>query len=301
MMKKIIRSIISLFTYFGLSGIIKLIELIPERLMRSFGSLLSKIYYFLAIKNRKLAIRNVRLALSDSVSEKDMQNIVRQSFKTMGQAVMDTIYFRKVSSNEISKSIAVEGLENLKKAFESGRGVIVVSAHFGTFSMVGVRLTIAGYCSNLIARRMRDKKLEKIFVKICRAAGQKVIFNKPIVTFFRRCTKALLNNELIILMVDQNFGTDGVPVNFFNRQAMVPMGPVGLSMRTGSPLLPVFLVKEKNNQYVLKIEPVITISSTGNNELDTKIGSQAVVDVIERYIRKYPGQWVNWIHKRWDA
>ena len=273
----------------------------PKKLMCSVEIFLSNIYYFAAIKNRKLAIRNLRLALGFEISEKQLQHIVKQSFMTMGQAVMDTIYFRKFSNDEIEKTIPIEGIENLKKALAKGKGIIVVSAHLGSFTLIGSRLSVAGYPTSMIARHMRDEKLEKEFVEICRLVGQKVIFNNPIMAFYRRCRRTLSRNELVLIMVDQNFGAEGVPVKFFNRQAMVPSGSAVLSMRTGAEIVPIFMVKNENNMNVLKIEPAINVSSTDDVEVDTKAYLQAVVDVIEKYIRDYPGQWVNWIHKRWEA
>ncbi|MCP4649328.1 MAG: lysophospholipid acyltransferase family protein [PVC group bacterium] len=300
-MKKIIRIIVSWIGYFGFKFLIYVIKHLPHKIVYSCGSVLSSLYYVCARRNRQLALRNIRLALGDELSLVRLNSVVRESFKTMGQVVLDTIRFKDLPKEKIRDLIAVEGFENFKKAVEGGKGVIVVSAHMGSFSLVAKRLTIEGHKASFVARHMRDKKMEKVLVKLCREAGQKIIFNSPIVAFYRRCIRSLAKNESVIIELDQNFGTEGIPLSFFGRQAMVAPGPIVLSIRTEAPILPMFIVKKKDNTHVLKIEPAIELSFTDDADKDMRNNLQKIIDVIEAYIRRYPGQWVNWIHKRWDV
>lgn len=300
-MKKIIRECISWFSYYGLTCCVYLIKVSPKKTVDWLGSVLSSLYYWCAVRNRKLALRNLRLALGPEIGDKRVKEIAKASFKTMGNVVLDTIKFKDLKPEQIRKLIDIEGSNHLDDALKKGKGVIVVSAHLGSFSLVGTRLNIDGHKANIVARHMRYKRLEKLFLKFCRQVGQRIIFNSPIVAFYRRCMRILSRNEIIIFELDQNFGTYGEPVVFFGRKAMVANGPIAISMRTQAVILPMFIVRNPNNTHVLKIEPPVELTSSGDKKKDMSDNLQRTINVIEKYIIKYPGQWVNWIHKRWDG
>ncbi len=300
-MKKIIRAFISWFGYFGLKFLIFWVRFLPEKVIYSLGELLSDLYYIGSGKNRKLALRNLELALGSQLSKAGLKVIIRESCRIMGRAILDTICYKNLSDEQIREFIAIEGLENLEKASKKGKGIIIVSAHMGSFTLIGYRLMLEGYKASYVARHMRDKKLEHILMNLSRNTGQKIIFSEPIVTFYRRGMRVLSRNEALILEVDQNFGREGVPVNFFGRQAMVASGPLVLAMRTKAVILPIFITSETVNRHVIKIEPPVELNFSGNHETDIRNNLQKIINVIEGYIRRYPGQWFNWVHKRWEV
>ena len=74
-----------------------------------------------------------------------------------------------------------------------------------------------------------------------------------------------------------------------------------LALRTNTPLLPVFAPwSEEKGKYLLKVEPLIPIERTGDEEADVRNLTVKVTEAIENQIRQYPGQWL-WIHKRWKT
>ncbi|MFH2145813.1 MAG: lysophospholipid acyltransferase family protein, partial [Candidatus Omnitrophota bacterium] len=301
MTKRFFRLCISIFVRAGIKILLYLIKSLPASIAYLLaGDLLSRLFYMVSRRNRNLARRNLKLAFGPTLNSSQIESIARASFKTMGQTVIDTLRYKDLTKDKIKDLIEIDGLENLKQALANKKGVIVVSAHMGTFTTIGYRLMIEGVKTSFIVRHLRDRSLEHVFMKICLQVGQKIIFNRPILTCMRLSMKTLARNEVLIIEVDQNFGVEGVTVNFFNRSAKMASGPVMLSQHSGAPILPVFLINREDHTHVIKIEPPLELISSGDEDKDMRVNSQKIIEVVEKYIRKYPGQWLNWIHKQWE-
>lgn len=301
MKKRAGKILVSWVSVTGMWLLLHTVSLFPEKAIYALGRMLSSIYYNIAHRNRKLALENLKIALGDELKAKQRKEIARESFRTMGSIVLDTIRFKDFSADKIKELISIDGIEYLKTAFKKNKGVIVVSAHMGSFTLIGSRLSVEGYKATFVARHARNKKIEQIIMGFCRQVGQKIIFNRPILTCMRRSIKVLSRNEILIIELDQNFGTEGLEVNFFGRPAMVATGPIKLSFSTGAVILPMFIIRKNDLSHVVKIEPPIEIYGCSDEDKDIKGNLQQIIDVIETYIRRYPGQWVNWIHKRWQT
>ena len=219
----------------------------------------------------------------------------------MGHVILDTLRLGSIFGAKELNNIEIEGIDNLEKALQKGKGVIAVSAHLGSFTIMGAGLNAQGYKTSFVVRHARNKGVERIAMKICRKIGQKTIFSRPIHACIRLCRKVLKRNEILIIESDQNFGTEGRRVNFFNRPAMAASGSIRLALSTQAAVVPMFIIRINSLKHVIKIEPEIEIEKTDNRGDDTKKNLQKVSAIIESYIRQYPGQWVNWIHKQWGV
>ena len=300
MNKKMKRKFVSWFTVFGLKFLLLIVKILPERILYSFGNSLSVLYYWLARKNRRIALSNIEKALGSEISLNQRKKIAQNSFRTMGRIVLDTLHFSNFSVDKTKKTITVEGIENLQKALKKGKGVIAASAHLGSFTAMGFGLAARGYKAYFVARHARNKGVERELLAISRKVGQKVIFSRPVHACMRLCMKTLAKNEILIVELDQNFGTEGIEIKFFNQPAMVTSVPVKLAKSTKAAVVPMFIIRTGACKHVIKIEPEIELNNDLDSDEQLKANLQRVNAVIESYIRKYPGQWVNWIHKAWD-
>ena len=88
-------------------------------------------------------------------------------------------------------------------------------------------------------------------------------------------------------------------MTFFGIPANAAAGPVSLSLSTGAPVLPMFMVRNQDGiTHTLFIDDPLEITRTGSKEEDIKTHVQKYTDVIQSYVEKHPTQWA-WDHKRW--
>ena len=112
--------------------------------------------------------------------------------------------------------------------------------------------------------------------------------------------RTLRNNGLLFIPLDQNFGTGGIFVNFFGRQAATATGPIVLAQRTQAAILPCFIIRQEDDTHKVVFEPSVTLEEGESGRETLSINIQKLTDIIESYIRRYPAQW-GWIHRRWKS
>ena len=189
---------------------------------------------------------------------------------------------------------------NLDAALSKGKGVILVSAHFGNFPLMLARLSLEGYSIVGIMRPMRDNRVEKIFLKKRDAFHIKTIYSQPRQACVEATIRSLRKNELVFIPIDQNFGTGGVFVDFFGRKAATATGPVVLAQRTKAAVVPCFIIRQKDDTHKIIFEPALDLQEVISPEQTVIINIQKLTTIIESYIRTYPAEW-GWIHRRWKS
>jgi len=111
----------------------------------------------------------------------------------------------------------------------------------------------------------------------------------------------LRQNELLFIPLDQNFGNGGgVFVDFFGQKAATATGPVVFAMRTKAPIVPMFVIRQKDDTHKIMIEPPLKLEELTDDKEMIQRNTAKITQVIERYIRQYPQEW-SWMHRRWKS
>ena len=297
--KKIRKSIARFAGWIGLSTCSLIIKFIPAGYIYGFARKIAFLAYRFAKKQRKIALDSLAIAFGQEKSPDEIEQIARDCFSFMAKSGVELIFLMDRPSLLIQR-VNLVGKENLDNALSKGRGVILVSAHFGNFPLLMARLAVVGYKIGGIMRQMRDLRVEKIFLAKREKMKVKTIYSQPRNVCVNQTIEALRNNELVFIPIDQNFGTGGVFVDFFGRKAATATGPVVLARRTKAALLPCFIVREKDDTHKIIFEPPIVLEEAKDPKQAVLINIQRLTDIIERYIRKYPAEW-GWIHRRWKS
>jgi KDO2-lipid IV(A) lauroyltransferase len=114
------------------------------------------------------------------------------------------------------------------------------------------------------------------------------------------------SGQSVGILMDTNMTPpQGEFVKFFGLTACTASGLARVALKTGAAVLPGFCLWEENEQqYVLHFGPEITPVRAGGHEPDREADILALTqqcnDVLESWIRRYPGQWL-WIHRRWKT
>ncbi len=284
---------------FFMRGIIKRL---PYPVYRVISHVFLQIGKLVMYKKRQTALQNLKYAFGREMSNKDIKKIAKQYFQNFGRGMVDLLYY--VDRQGLSdQNIRIIGQEHLDRALAKGNGVILTGGHFGNFILMYQKLVRAGYKTNVIMRRVRDQVFEQYISELRDESGIKTIYDLPAKKCVVESIKALRNNEVLIILLDQNYGSQGrVFVDFFGRPAATATGPVVFSLRTKSPILPIFCLQDEGEiSFKIIIEPELVLER-GYDEQDIIHKNVAMITrVIENYVRKYPHEWGGWIHKRWKS
>ncbi len=259
-----------------------------------YGEKFGAIAFHLLRKARKIALNNLRLALGSEKSEKEIKRICLDSFKNIGKDMME---ISRSLDFDLKTFVRLEGKEYLDEALKQGKGVIALSAHLGNFPLMNVRLANEGYPLSLVIRGTKNPKISKIMNSLIDDIGIETIPDKPRTACISRCLKALKNNRILWLQNDINAPGTEAWVDFFGYLVPAYKGPVIFSLRTGAPILPMFITRNDHHTHNLTIFPPLELKTGENNQVDISLNIAQLTKIIEGMIRKYPEQWW-WTHRR---
>ncbi len=277
-----------------------LFNALPYSVVRALTRFFIEIGFRCTKHQRKIAKESLQIAFGQEKNEGEINKIIRECFENFGQGMIDLIYFMG-HPKMIEEHVFFEGQEHLDQALKEGRGVIAVSAHFGNFPLMLLRFARSGYKTNAIIRQTRDLEVEEYFLNQRRKMGLNTIYSHPRQECVESSIKALRNNEIVFVLLDQNFGSGrGVFVDFFGQKAATATGPVIFAMRTKSVILPIFVVRQKDSRHKVMIDPPFILEDRADEKEMVQVNITRITQIIEQYIRRYPEQW-GWMHRRWKT
>jgi KDO2-lipid IV(A) lauroyltransferase len=152
---------------------------------------------------------------------------------------------------------------------------------------------------NILVRRIDNPLVEEFVDKMRTRFGSVTLDKKKAV---RKMFQILKNGGLLGILADLNVQErEGIFVDFFGVPASTTTSIAKLAFMTNAIVLPAFAVwKETKQKYVVYLEPPIEYEETDDYERNVKNLTQKITATVEKYVRKYPEQWL-WIHKRWNT
>lgn len=263
--------------------------LVPPRLGYALFTRIGDLAYATSKASRENVLDNLRHVLGLQAEPARMAQVARQIFRNQARNYYDLFRVAALSAEQIDRLVTIHGLQHIDEALSTGKGLIVVSAHFGNLDVTAQAFALRQYPITVIAEHLKPEKLYQYVVSLRASKGIKII---PADSFLRPLFKALRDNEIIGLAADRNLTGTGTVIEFFGAPALLPDGHVHLALRTGAKLAPAFSICKRDNTFEVFVEPPLPLENTGDPEKDIRAGMVKLVAVLEKYIGRYPEQWV---------
>ena len=275
-----------------------IISLLPLKVSLKIAEFFGQIAYRFGDKYRDVAMQNLQQVFSED-REKNAK-IVEEVFKNFTKNGAEWVKLYSLNKKDVLKTLVTEteGFENLDKVMDTGRGALVLCFHFGNWELVGIGLRSLGYPGSLIARRLYFHKYDDIITGMRARFEANVIYRDESP---KKMLRELRNGKILGVVPDQDIDSiNGVFVDYFGKPAFTPIAPVKLAMAAKTQIVPIFAIRKKDNTHKLLVEEPIDVSQSDGSEEDVLKFTQEWTNVLEKYVRKYPEQWV-WVHKRWKT
>ncbi len=275
------------------------IGIFPYKTSLSIGRAIGRTVVKLFPKLAKTANRNLEIAYP-GISDEEKRRIIKGTFESLGRHLGFISHFKKFAPEDIRELIELVGKEeNFDPAIETGRGIVFFTGHFGSWEVFNLLPAAFGYDMNILVRRI-DNPLVEQYVDSMRTTFGSVTLDKRKAA--RKLYRLLENAEMLGILADLNVQEkEGVFVDFFGVSASTTTTIAKLALKTNAVIMPGFAVwEEEKGKYVVYLEPPVEFEKTGNSNADIREITQKITGVVEKYVRKYPDQWL-WIHKRWNT
>ncbi len=258
-----------------------------------FGTVLGSFVYHIAGSRRKISNDNIRSTIGKSWTENEIELLTRKVFQNIGRTLIEISRFEKLTVAGAQK--IVEGDSGiLKKIYDEGNGGIILVAHFGNWELSACWPGIIGLPVNLLVGTQHNLMVDKMLNDFRKQMNVSVF---PLDRQTRSAFKILKSKGLVVLAADQH-APAGTQIDFLGRAALHPRGPALFSIRTGAPICPLLIRRERYDKHVIISGVPIYPPNSGDEEKDIRTMTEAYVRFYEEHIRQYPEQWT-WTHRRW--
>jgi KDO2-lipid IV(A) lauroyltransferase len=274
-------------TYHFLRAISKVIAKFSLRNQVVISQHIASILYYYIPKRRKVAIKNLRTAFPE-YSDIWIQNMLKKCYKFF---IYNFIQFLAFPKSTDSIKIQINGQVALDNALEKGKGVILISAHFGAWEILGHWLGVNNYPLRGVAQRQKNKGANKFFEEKRQLSGIKHIYRKVGMDVLYNILK---ENKILGLVSDQDAKNKGIFVNFFNTPTSTHKGAAIFHLNTSAPMIFGLCIQTGFQEYKIELIPIIPVNNTIED-----ITKQYTL-TLEKIIRKYPEQNF-WFHNRWKT
>jgi len=283
------------FLYYLILIFIKFMAILPKKIRRGFFFFLSRVAYFFGRKTNKIIKANLDLVFDKKLSKDEIEKIQKYSYYNMLLWIQSQIEHLSVDKDEMEEKITFENREIFDNLLKEKKRVILISAHYGNIEVLGYGINKFITPLVQVARESNFSKIDDFVKKSREKSGATIIYRHAAL---KKLIKALMKNQVISLLVDQNINDrDGVEIEFFGKRANQTTTPAILSRKFDAYILPIAIFNQNNDEYKIKIYEPIKPIKTESEENDIKVSTQLQADALSKIILEDPKQWF-WPHKR---
>ncbi len=272
-----------------LFGILRVVSITPYKIQTCLGRKMGLLAKYFMWNRKKIAVKNLETCFPKWSSDQRTQ-ILNLHFQNLGIALLEQGMTWWWSDKRFSSLANIEGLENLQKALEMNKGVILLSGHFTTVEIISRVLRLHAEVHPMY-RKNNNPLLEHLISNGRLKHCGKLISHRNI----RSLITSLRNNVPVLYSPDRYLGRKrSIFVPFFDIQTPTTPATSRLANILNTPVVPITQRRLPNNQgYSLVIsKPLENFPSEDIVKDTTRINK-----ILERLIRNDPANYL-WTHRR---
>lgn len=251
-------------------------------------------YYWLMRDHSHYADINLQIVLGESSINRRVRQVARRSFRNYVKYMVDFLRQPHLTTQEISALVTGTGWDYIEEARTYGKGVMLISPHFGNWDGAAAVASGRGYQISSVAKDFSPPELNELLQGARRDKGIKIYSLKD---SMRGLVSTLKKNEMVVLLLDSPLQNEGIVVNFFGRPVRFAAGPGTLVYMTGAKVVLGYVARQPGNRTFYGCwEPIIQYELTGERDQDIQAITQAIANAVEKLVRRHPDQWYMFHH-----
>ena len=273
-------------------GILRLICLLPHRMALAIGRVLGRVVHRVSGSRRAIVRRNIELCFPD-LSPEERDALAFEHFKALGMTVIEMGLGRWASDRHLRSITTLTGVEHVHKALASGKGVILLSAHFTTLEIMGRVLAQNMPPFDAVFRRNRSEFMTELQRTGRERSAESTIEKRDI----KKMVRSLRANRAVWYAPDQSYNRKGAEViEFFGVPSMHTTATSTLARLGDAVTITFFPLRKPDGTYEMTLLPPFDDFPGDDPVADTK----RYIEVLEAQIRKAPEQYL-WIHRKFKG
>ena len=274
---------------------VNFLRLLPHRTALCLGRIIGRVLHIVLWK--KVDWCEARCVKSLGVGVTLAREIIRDSFLNLGMSAVEfvrlPIMLEKI--DELA-SFPEDSQSVLRSALSRGKGVLLIASHMANWEVAAARVIHAGFPLHAVFTPQREQKVNDIILDVRTKFGMYLIDSDKVM---REIFRVLKSGGIVVIMQDLDARREGVMTEFLGLPASTRDGIVKLYRKFGSPIVPIHIVRDRNNpaHHVLDIPEVISDRPGFGDDMTESLNM--CNDLIGSWIRERPDLWL-WLMDRWE-
>ena len=216
-----------------------------------------------------------------------VRRLALAAYREYATYLVEVMRLESLSVDEAVARVVQTDLDQIEAAWKSapGGGLIFALGHVGNNEAVAAGVADRGWPINVVADDSSFPEMFERFRRLREAYGVHVIPWRNL----REIYKVLKDREMLALLIDWGYRSDGVPVRMFGAWTTLPAGPATLAAKTKSLVLPVAIRRGDDGLFHVSFSPTIAVASA--SDADVARATQEIATALEATIAAAPEQW----------
>lgn len=221
----------------------------------------------------------------------DRAKLGQEMGRQMGRTLFEIYHDAEFQTQHQKFRASGPGLDALKEAQAAGKGVIVVSGHFGQWEAVRAAIKMHGFESGAVYRQHKNHHYERRIRAGIEAGGKPILATGQVGT--RALVRHLRSGGIISILMDEKYA-EGEPLPFLGHDALTSLSAAQLALKYDLPMIPAYGLRiDDGNLFRVDFEAPIP-------HTDSITMTRAFNDSLSARILANPEQWY-WMLRRWDG
>ncbi|QOJ28534.1 MAG: lysophospholipid acyltransferase family protein [Ignavibacteriales bacterium] len=262
---------------------------------RKFSHVIALLFYYVIPIRKSVVKKNLAIAFPDA-SPEERERIAFGSYKSFARSLVEILMMPELTEESVKKLVASDSVGMIRQKFEEGKGVILLTAHYGNWEYSALAIGIYTGIPLYVVTKSQRNPFVNDWMNRYRAKFGNVIV--PLGASIKLVFKQLYDKKVIAMVADQRGPSDGIKMDFMGRETRVYAGPASLSIKTGAPILMGFIERQPDDSYRMEFQEISKEGLPENFDAATAELTRRHISILEDQLRKKPEDWL-WMHNRW--
>jgi phosphatidylinositol dimannoside acyltransferase len=259
---------------------------VPVRLARWVIGTASQAGYLAWPTKRRWSNANFGRVAGLPPDDRQVRKLALGAYREYAKYLVEVMRLESLSPDEAIQRVVQTDLDQIEAAWKaSPGGLIFALGHVGNNEAVAAGIANRGWPISVVADDSSFPEMFERFRRLREAWGVHVIPWRNL----REIYAVLKRREMLALLVDWGYRSDGVPVRLFDAWTTLPAGPATLAAKTRSVILPVAIRRGADGLFHTRFAPIIHVASASDADIAT--ATQAIATSLEATIAAAPTQW----------
>jgi lauroyl/myristoyl acyltransferase len=270
-----------------------LFRVLPFWASRWYLLQIGKIYYFLKKKEKALIQATIRHIFGGDLEPSSLKFLIKDAFRGIIDHYHEKLFVAYSNFPRLLKflrnRIKLQGEEELQEILAQGRGIILVTGHYGAVEFLPGALAVRGYPVTMICRFQTNRLRESLQERAV-AVGLHLVDSEE-GNVFLAAVKALKSGRIVITECDEFDEwrpAENQEVDFLQCSLPGDRTLDLLQKRSGAPVVTALMQRNGKKKYTMNLTPVC------QKPWATETTAQKCLKILEGSIQNSPSHWYQW-------